>query len=624
MSDNLGNIINRADAKIYPVTSQAGVTRTFINESVVTEVSFLPTNYKSRWIKFVGCTFQGHVSFIGVDLGIGITFQQCIFERGLSFHNVTASGFDAEFDPSHRSLILTRCEFRDIVSFGGSSTNIQGDLCIEACSLGRGIIFDSIRTSSLSVGRGSSIDTTLHLLGVTVTENINFSECKINCQVRFEVVKCEGLLSFQECECSSDIKIWSGVIGQGVTFHGGSYQDTISIQVVKIEGILTLFSSVFHETFTLDYNDAVHNFTDGPQNIFINNCDFQNGIYIGGAEKDFVEPNVDDEGYQTATDGTKAKVAPFYFIIKKIEIKFSPKLKGDITIRNLSVGLLAASGFNTTANLIFDHIEIYIVDFINVYNSSKLVFSNIRSAIHDPFHEWGSKFSVVNSNLGNTQLLKVNLNSFHKVTLHNVILIDIGTSLIKWPKEMSFNNYPGEKGEYESGKAWDRAQRELFRQLKIAMEKQGNTIEALNFRAKEMIYYKKELTNTSKWYSNNRLILWSSRSNDFGQNWIKAILLLLLCVIIFYIPISFYTMTDIDFWHWDLSGAGFSRVFRGVFWDQLGLFPQLFLPTHSLDKFLLPNQHPLGILYLFDVLCKIFTSYFIFQTISAFRKYVKT
>jgi hypothetical protein len=209
----------------------------------------------------------------------------------------------------------------------------------------------------------------------------------------------------------------------------------------------------------------------------------------------------------------------------------------------------------------------------------------------------------------------VNLNSFHKVTLHNVILSDIGTSLIKWPISLDFNNYPGEKGEYEFGKAWDSAQRELFRQLKI---------EALNFRAKEMIYYKKELANTSKWYSNNRLILWSSLSNNFGQSWIKAVLLLFLCVLIFYIPISFYSLPDIDFWTWDLSGAGFSRVFRGMVWDQLGLFPQLFLPIHSLDKYLAPNQHPPGILYFFDVLCKIFTSYFIFQTISAFRKYVKT
>src|SRR5690349_15028961 len=79
---------------------------------------------------------------------------------------------------------------------------------------------------------------------------------------------------------------------------------------------------------------------------------------------------------------------------------------------------------------------------------------------------------------------------------------------------------------------------EVYRQLKLAMQKQENKIQALAFQSYEYEYYRRLMKITRNESSNkweDRFILLAGRTNDFGQSWERALVLMAL----FIFPINF-------------------------------------------------------------------------------------
>jgi hypothetical protein len=169
-----------------------------------------------------------------------------------------------------------------------------------------------------------------------------------------------------------------------------------------------------------------------------------------------------------------------------------------------------------------------------------------------------------------------------------------------------------------------RNRQEVFRQLKHAMLAQGNKIQSLTFKQYEVKDHYRIQRLTKKVWNNDRLILSLSSTNGFGQNWIKPLFgwLLPLTVFIFF-PLMLIEASPefilVPSFNKDDIIDTFSMI-----WVNFDLAWRLLNPTHSVDSLFANGFSKTSFLYFLDILYKIVYAFFVFQTITAFRKYIKT
>lgn len=136
-----------------------------------------------------------------------------------------------------------------------------------------------------------------------------------------------------------------------------------------------------------------------------------------------------------------------------------------------------------------------------------------------------------------------------------------------------------------------------------------------------MEYYKDITKHEKSKNLSEFLILYSSQSNNFGQSWVKAFCGLILFSFISYIPIGFLTSEHLNYGRYATTINDILFNAHVIFVENLKSWIVLLNPTHrikdiseSIDKF-----SPW--VYFWDFLSRVIISYFIFQTVSAFRKF---
>lgn len=137
------------------------------------------------------------------------------------------------------------------------------------------------------------------------------------------------------------------------------------------------------------------------------------------------------------------------------------------------------------------------------------------------------------------------------------------------------------------------------------------------FHAWEMNEYKNELISKEQFFGVNRLILWLSQTNDFGQNWKKPIWILLLVTLVFY---PFYVVgisENLSYLTPNFSLESFYTTLHELY-NNFKIIPQLLDPTHSLSK--ITETDIKSFTYWIDYIYKTILVFLLFQTISAFRK----
>ncbi|MBD0404255.1 hypothetical protein [Flammeovirga sp. EKP202] len=152
--------------------------------------------------------------------------------------------------------------------------------------------------------------------------------------------------------------------------------------------------------------------------------------------------------------------------------------------------------------------------------------------------------------------------------------------------------------------------RETYRQLKIALEKQGNKNLALQFKAKEMYYLRKELN-----FGTDKILLYLNFiSNNHGISWIRGVAFTLIISFLFFCIYNSTLSPQYFYWGFDFS---FEETKEGFliglnhFTNFITSFPKLRLDDNS-------NTWQTNITVL---LSRIFIGYGIYQTIISFRKY---
>jgi len=318
--------------------------------------------------------------------------------------------------------------------------------------------------------------------------------------------------------------------------------------------------------------------------------------------------------------------------INSLRMHFGSNSNGGVYFNSLNINSFEIFGKNFNSDITIDDSNITKFNIEDFSNYKTISIFNLK-----PFGI-NSNFSANKSNLGLTQLYFCRLIDYEKVVIKQITLTNMITSGVKWFKYKSFpiptirrefsikfyikcffdlnyklSNYSNTIDSFQD-------LRELFRQLKVVMEKQGNKVQALIFKQYEMQAYKKELKLTKSFYNLERIILWANQSNDHGQNWFKPILLGVLFTILFLLLIVISSNSELSFKpSFNLHDI---RYTWNYLFQHLKFFPNFLNPAFRMEDIFKGQNftYTFGS-YFWSLIQRISISFFIYQTVTAFRKY---
>ena len=305
---------------------------------------------------------------------------------------------------------------------------------------------------------------------------------------------------------------------------------------------------------------------------------------------------------------------------RKYLLQLQPKFKRDIVLKNLNINKIILNGILSNANLNMSRISTREIILDGFYNQSKLVLRHIS-----PKKE--AVLRIKNSDLGATYLNDIDFSQFYSSIIFNSTLKDVNYSNVIWPDEFFISE---DRKQNKTSKDHEKLHN-TYRQLKQAARNNQNKIDELLFRGKEWSNIRKAGVNKNEawyWQLNDWFILATNRSNDFGTNWIRPILLLLASNLFFFVLILIAISEDVSIFEFDrpMAIGELYQICKENFW----LYLHFLNPTHNLKHFetFLTPPHFTGFInngwaMSLNVLMRITTGYFIYQTISAFRKFSK-
>ncbi len=550
-----------------------------ITTSLTIDAKIITVDFMTKSI--CNCVFDEEVVFKNFDTALLLRIENCVFNKEVRFENFKSKNKTIRF---YNSEIL--------------------ELHFDNCNISILSIADTKKTES-------------------IVNEINFNESKINNleivskkirRVTFLSQKNEylNIYGFLRLE-NTDILNWFWVENVEIIdlgFYKGEFNNSWDLKEVIIRNLS------FNEVL-VKKEMSLHN-QDNIQNIRIENSEFKKDF---GIRTKIRTENEEDIKALDSLSLSKCKFEGEFLvkdvILNNLEINASSKLTGNYKFRDSDISLLTLNGTENKANLTFDQCRFNKVKFDQFRTDEDLVFSGVRSYGVD------SEFTIKGSRLGKTLFSNVHLESFNKINIEGSMIQEINTTGIEWFHDTQLNIVENKKAE-----DWKK-DREVFRQIKQSLEKQGSNIDALTFKAYEMNAYKKEKggeTKSWKWSTkiNNsvrifgdNLILVAGWTNDFGLSWTRALGLAILSCILFFVILSLTLMPKVHF-QWSINPYDLR------YFDSL---PNLFNPVLSIDKvFIVKNPEDIEIGFeanLFFLLHRIVLSFFIFQIISAFRKYVK-
>jgi hypothetical protein len=548
------------------------------------------TDIKCDGIEFIDCTFNGILSFLSVTLKYGIKFINCYFKENLIISNCIFADYHREFNDLHSSILIRNCTINKLLSIKNCS-NIGRGIHIADCQL-IGSLFVQNNTAELG---GFNIEESMISKNCDLEHNnfangLGFYKCVVHSVVRIPDNKVRGL-SFIKNTFHRQLDIWSGQT-DNITFNYGEFSDDVIIKAIKATGMLTLIGVDFKTDVSIEYTDKTNKISGGCPNIYIHSCTFGNGLFLLG------------------TSNTAER-----YKIQSVEIRATEKLQGQINIRNFEIDEMYFFGVNSKSTIKIHGVFFQKLKFDGFTNYSKIQFMHVKA-----LYNTESSLEIKETNLGSTELYNVDLSNFKRVTIFHAILFDLITSNVKW-----FDSSHLMKNEFSSVRGSIFANtREVYRQLKVSMEKQGNKFQALEFKANEMRAYSQELRDKklNLRILSDRAILWLGRSNNHGQSWLKPLILIIISTLFFYWLLVVSISPDLRFQIATNKGDILASWKR--FEEFSPAIPKLVNPAFILEK-VFPDQEgekkfTTALLELFH---RVILAYLLFQLVSAFRKFVK-
>nr|NQU90902.1 hypothetical protein [Bacteroidota bacterium] len=563
-------------------------------------------NFKCNGIVFRNCEFKAPFYALQTNIKAGIIFVNCKFSSLAHFSDLTS-----ELEPMYENESIS-LKF-DNVSFGNN-------LLFRNCHFKRDIKF--INNSEIKQAHFEIVEITNGSISMNkskINESFVLWDCKTNAGFRLINVESSGRLQFRDCHfnffdingsnLNKDLMILGGCI-LDMTFTSSTVKEEVLLKKLNIDSTIYLKNSHFYENFNVEMNDKGKVADIGT--ISINSTTFAQSFNV---MHDFSDP----------------------LKIKKLKINSNDPNTGEINLTDLIIDDINITGINRYSI----HLKnIYVCNFSlnNLSNSGTIRINNLQG-----IRDKGSRFVIGNSFLNETIFSNMIFNSFREIEIMDSDLSRIKANNVKWFKYRdinSGNNSPLEKWNGKL-KRWNsflqlcfynidlkedvikhlQNQREIFRQLKHAMIIEGDKIQSLVFKQYEMRSHATMLSLTRKIWNPDRLILELGKTNNHGQNWVKPIVLLLYVTIIFY-PSMFIIANPNLFSFPSITLIDLCKDYA-VLWQNLLIVPKILNPAHSVTNLFGVEKETFFWLYFFDILYKIIYAFFIFQIVTAFRKYVK-
>jgi hypothetical protein len=540
-------------------------------------------------------TFLKDVIFENIDFKDGIKFLNCTFKRRLIFRNSKSEGMGRFVDYQLFNMILENCNINFLI-FNISEDKKENKLK-QGLKIYNKTIINHFIIDSLNILEGTfliddvKINGIAHFKNITMNLNDPHSGLDIN---KLEIMDLfhikeiyANFLSFYESNFNNGLSISNGYFKAGLYFNKGSHKALVSIFGVNNEGELRVEGTKFEQTLALNFNtyDSKKDVTikEGKhQSIFIKDAQFTNSLIVNG----------------------------FHKYIEKLNIDLSSLNIGTMLFKNCHFNCTEIIGENQKTNLIFKNVKFNYLTFKDFLNYGNLTLFDCIGCQTE-----SSLFKSANTNLGKAQLFNFDFKTFNNVHLDNTSLLDITYSNVTWFVDTQLNQ-PVEKTEkYFSNK------REIYRQLKQLTDRQGDRIQSLDFQKEEFRAFQELLKLTKSWWHKDRWILRLSKTNDFGLSWSKPFWWILGLTVGFYLLMVIEASPKLD-WKPATTYQDINTTYCELV-KYLNIIPQLFNPTRSLDK-LFPKIENLSFwVHLFDIFQRLLLTFFTFQIVSAFRKYVK-
>ncbi len=545
-----------------------------------------------KGLEFVNCDFLSSVTLSNVILPYGIKFTNCTISEFCLIDNCQMAEYDTNFNSDGYSIKFQNTKIGNSLTINKNSLNRAIGIIDEAEINGLQIFENTLQFDSLDINR-STIKGKCDIEKNVIPVTLGFRESIIDAVVRLTGNSISEHV-FQKNTFKKELKLWGGST-KGIIFNDGEYHSDVSITAVQASGMLTIMRGDFKSSFFVEYTDTIMEVSGGCEDIYIAGANFERGLYLLGSDNLF-KP----------------------YSINKVNVIFSETLKGEISFRNFTFkDVLLLAGNNSNSHFKVINSNICKLKFSEFTNSSQVQFFDVKAVI-----ESESLLEIKHSNLGQTEFYNFNFSAFQKIVIWNSVLSDIITSNVKWFKRMQLD--PVINSASVITELWSN-NREVFRQLKYAMSKQGNRIQELTFKSYEMYAYKMQLNSQTytKENTGDKVILCLSQTNNYGSDWIKPLIYILSFNLFFYCCIVVTISDEISYIpscnsdDWKLTFNEFGKYSYAI--------PKMLSPLTPFDKiFILDSKEPNSfITNLWDFCNRIVLSYFIFQLISAFRKFLK-
>ncbi len=544
---------------------------------------------KNSIISFHGCTFKSFTSLQEIQVK-EISFIDCIFEKEffLSKSEIGIIGFtDCTFNiklvligNNCRNLINLRRVKSPKLRIEGSYKNFQiGSSKIKKVKIDDINSLSSLKDSKIEFLIENEIErvdikphsTYSHIsFQGSIYGTINF-EGAFNNRIVFESnIKC-GKLFFESSVCNNRIDLVEGDFDY-VYFFRSNFNGLLYINDFdgdNINGFSRELSieHIWFSSCTFDKDASVHLSEIRYLTLLNNNFKqlFSFNNYLSDTDR---EEDIEDT-VMISSNGTNRGT----IVIERsyIDISLGGINFGDLFIKDSKIW------------------SFYLVDFDN---KGSISLKDINDC---------EFFTIHNSNSGQLKLVNADISKFKEVVIADSNIEGLETT--KYPKNIRSYSSDSNVGYGLSDKSRNNSNlKNVYNQLKQIAKKKGDTHTLYKYQSKEH----EKLLLSKKFGFDSILLLLNWLSNKNGKSWSRGVLFTIIISFAFYLSYS--------------SSVGVGQKFNEESLKDFVLFITSF-PKLSLEKF--KEYDSIWYVSLIIWLSRIFISYGIYQTISAFRKYGK-
>ncbi len=476
------------------------------NDLILSSIDFTP---RKRVIEFDQCEFK-RLIVKGIENSLSLKIHNCEFENDIFLQDISGDG---------EVIIIGN---RKVWNVNVNNVNIK-KLSIEA---------NQQKFSTIEIFNSGFKD--LFLLGLKVND-LKIENCNSIGLFKIEDVEAD-FLHINNIKEIDELKIfklyaqYSFLLQKCSINNRFNCQHSLSFNVAVLNNIFTC--DFLWDTNPITQFQVSNNEIQGRFDL-IQKYDSEE------AKRDFgVDPKKEIESFTVSSNSFNGDGFLYVSTTEIIQLTFKFHTSSNTNFNSTlsKVHDLRLSGEIANSTYIFKIHDVDEMSLANLYNYGNLFIHNIfHPILFTPVdgNKRNTKFSIQNTHLGKTHFINCDFQQFDEVLIADSQLSEITTSNVRFFKTVKSSN-ANDFSHLENSK-----KREVYRQLKIAMLNQGDRINYLNFKAKELDVYYDILRKDKFANRGDKFILWIGKnSNEFGQNWIRPSILMLVLTLIFLILLN--------------------------------------------------------------------------------------